>query len=122
MVGGGRIGSVGDDELGYGDGRLGYGDSRLGYGGPEVSAWIESSGTAAWRIGNRGGKSRGKGSTVNGEWKESSGADIRGIRTRSGNERKGGKAVRVACIIFDKDNPQEKDRGLAIASASFECP
>ncbi len=52
-------------------------------------------------------KSKGKGSPVNGGWKESSGEGIRGIRSGAGNERKGGKAKRVACIIFDKDNPQD---------------
>jgi hypothetical protein len=47
-------------------------------------------------IGNRGGKSRVKGSPVNGRWKESSGEDIRGIRSGAGNERKGGNAEPVA--------------------------
>ncbi len=58
---------------------------------------------AAWRIGNREGKSRGKGSPVNGRWKESSDEDIRGIRSGAGNERKGGNAEGLACIISDKD-------------------
>ncbi len=52
-------------------------------------------------------KIKGKGSPVNGGWKESSGEVLRGIRSGAGNERKGGNAERVACIIFDKDNPQD---------------
>jgi hypothetical protein len=50
---------------------------------------------------------------VNGRWEESNGEDIRGIRSGAGNERKGGNAEPVACIIFDKDNPQDTpDAGL----------
>jgi hypothetical protein len=61
VVGSGQLGSVGDDGLGYGDGRLGYGGGGVGGSVPEVSAWIESSGATAWRIENRGDKSKGKG-------------------------------------------------------------
>jgi hypothetical protein len=44
---------------------------------------------------------------VHGGRKESSDEDIRGIRSGAGNERKRGNVVRVACIVFDKENPQD---------------
>jgi hypothetical protein len=54
---------------------------------------------------------------VNGRWKERSGEDISGIRSGAGIERKGGNTERVACIIFDKDNPQDIPDAGSPASA-----